>query len=85
MEPNREPRNKPTQRFIHRLIDRGQSTSDKETRTYNRAKKAHCINGAGKIGQIHAKKKKKKTRPPSYTCTRIKSKWIKDLNVNLRP
>ena len=49
----------------------------KETRTYNGEKTATSINGVGKTGQLHVKESKWTT----LSHTKIKSKWIKDLNV----
>ena len=54
---------------------------NKEPRTYNAVTTMYSINRVGKIGQIHAPQNEVKL--PSHT-TRIKSKWIKDLNVRLK-
>ena len=49
----------------------------KEARTYNGVMTVYSISGIGIIRQIHAKNE------TSLTYIRIKSKWIKDLNVKL--
>ena len=45
------------------------------------------MNGVGRAGQLHAKKKKerkkeKETQPPTYTIQKINSSRIKDLNIS---
>ena len=51
----------------------------KEPRIYSVERTVSSINGIGKIGQPHAKKKE--TGQQSYTIHKINSRWIKDLNV----
>ena len=53
----------------------------KEAKTYNGVKIVYLINGVGNIKQIHAKNE---PRLPSYTTHKIKLKWIKDLNIQLK-
>ena len=48
-----------------------------EPRIYNRERIVSSINGAGKTGPPHTKKK---TRPLAYTI-KINSKWIRGLNI----
>ena len=45
----------------------------KEAKTYNGIKMVYSMNGAGKIGQTLAKKKKNDTIPPPYNIHRNKS------------
>ena len=63
MKQNKEPRNK--------LTPIWSSNTQKRRQEYT-VKIIYLINGVGKIGQIHAKKKE--TRPTSYTIYKTKLK-----------
>ena len=51
----------------------------KKLKLYNGKKKASSTNGAGITGYRH---EKEKIDPYLSLCTKLKFKWIKDLNIN---
>ena len=51
----------------------------KKPKIYNGKKKESSINGAGLTDSLYVKKTK--TNPYLLPCTKLKSKWIKDLNI----
>lgn len=52
----------------------------KEAKAYIGAETVSSINGAGTIGQVHARKNKQNgARPPTDTVPRNKLKWIKGI------
>jgi hypothetical protein len=55
----------------------------KKPKIYNGKKKAFSINGADLTDYLYVKKKKIKIEPYLSPFTKLKSKWIKDLNIKL--
>ena len=68
-----------TQILIHKPMNTWFST--KELKLYNGRKKASLTNGAGITGMSTCRRMK--IDPYLSPCTKLKSKWIKDLNINL--
>ena len=56
----------------------------KEARIYNGTKTASSINGSGKTGQLHVKKKKMKLEHFLTPYMEINSKWVNNIKCKTR-
>ena len=75
MEQNREPRNKPKSLWSINI--------QKGVRSIKWNQNSPSTNGVGITGLVHAKKKKKETRPLTYTIHQNKLKMDKGLKYKL--